>query len=188
MTTDMQPTFPLARPPLLSPFQMFALMGCLIVLGGSFLPFCQFPIENHTTWFGGGTGTGAVVGLCTIATGVLILFRHLFLPTCYVFFAGFFLCLEILIAYDTQAIKAGTETIKEAKFRSVLEIYGDAFSPGYGALWIALGLCLILVMCIVMFLQNHFQETRRLDREIARSQESTDAGFETSQVSQTQGL
>ncbi|MBF0500581.1 MAG: hypothetical protein HQM09_10655 [Candidatus Riflebacteria bacterium] len=117
---------------------------CLVILG-SFIPYCQFPVAGATTWFAGGHGAGALVSLLAIAGIFCYMSKQKFVPLAISFFAGFLFIIETVITYDMVAIKNGATSDATAPFRNWLDIFHDACRIGNGASFIFLGFAMVLI-------------------------------------------
>jgi hypothetical protein len=123
-------------------FRFAGVVGFCLVIVGSFLPFCQFPVAGQASWFGGGQGTGSVA---VIFAGFGILcyaMRLVHIPIVISLCAGFLFFLDVLTTYDKIAIANNVTGDLSAPFRYVFDIFRDAFRIGNGAFFIFVGLSL----------------------------------------------
>ncbi len=125
----------------------------VILIAGVFLKFVPICEGN---WFT--IGMGKLVLLGSVFGIVAILNKNYFAAFFISLFAFFFLFHEIIIFYDDYAIKLGKELNPGGVFRSVLEVYRDAFSAKCGAFWSLIGSGLSLILICVAWIKNIVSE------------------------------
>ena len=118
-----------------------------------FVPICE------ASWFSIGMGKLVLLGS---VTGIATILRKNYFAAFFIsLFAVFFLFHEIIILYDDYAIKLGKELNPGGVFRSVLELYRDAFTAKCGAFWALIGSGVSLILICVAWIKNIVSENLR---------------------------
>ncbi len=143
-----------------NPFDIACIILYLILVASVFFKFVPIIDGN---WFS--IGMGKLVLLSSLCGIAAIIRKNYFAAFFISLFSLFFVFHEIIIFYDDYAIKLGKELNPGGVFRSVIELYRDAFSAKCGAFWSMIGSGLSMILICVAWIGNVVIENLRFGKK-----------------------
>lgn len=141
----------------INPFNILAVICYSFVIYSTLIH--KFIPINNLSWFN--LGMGKLVGIGAIFAIFFVLINDYFIPFFISIFSGFFSIHELIIFYDNYAIEAGKELGEDGVFRSLFDIFNNAFNFHFGFFWAIIGSSLSFIAVTIAWILHTYYTNRK---------------------------